>query len=164
MPMSQANVPVVGHFKPSCSVASSDWMPPLEQTRKSRSKASRACSTTTRLELYQEASDSAHWLPRYCNRRTGHKFFNLPRARLEGLGCLGNGFALLESAVFFASRARPMEAMKTRGRSDFHQHPPRQSALGQDLKAGFRSSHTLYTAPPSRGNRHLCRQSESKKR
>ncbi|KAK1828324.1 hypothetical protein QBC39DRAFT_313403 [Podospora conica] len=51
--------------------------------------------------------------------------------------------------------------MRKRGRSDFHRHPPRQSAQRQDLAAGFRSSHTLYTAPLAR-DRHLCRQGESK--
>ena len=43
---------------------------------------------------------------------------------------------------------QPRKAMKrmNEGRSDFHRHPPCQSARRQDLKAGSRSSHTLYTA------------------
>ena len=64
-------------------------------------------------------------------------------------------------SVFFASRAGPMKAMKKVAGQTSIDTPPRQSALGQDLKAGSRSSHTLYTAPK---DRRLCRQSESKRR
>ncbi len=137
------------------------WRRQPEQTPKSRPEALQASTTWIKSPHRGSAEGASYFFPNLItgDRRGATQGLTLEIVELKPVSTSAVSFGkdsrpeiqILTSPRFQHSNllrfTRHTRESNEQGRSDFHRHPPRQSALRQDLAAGSRSSHTSLYSP-----------------